>query len=71
MSGIEHLFMCSIVMSSLEKCLFKSSAHFLIGLFFWHQVARAAYIFWKVILCQLFHLLIFSPILRVISLPCL
>ena len=69
---IEHLFMCffTISMSSLERDLCLPPI-FLSGLFFWYWPAWAVYIFWRLSLCPLLCLQMFSPIPRVVFSSCL
>ena len=60
----------AICMSSLEKCLFMSlPIFFWLGFFFFlYWAIWAICVFWRWILCQLLHLKILSPILRVVLL---
>ena len=67
MSDVEHLFMCLLSICVLlwrNVCLVLWPTFWWGCLFFWNWAAGAAYIFFRLILCQVLRLLLFSPILK-------
>ena len=72
-SDIEHLFTCfmAICISTLEKWIYRSSAHFLVELFCFVTELHKLCVFWRLIPCQTLCLQIFfPPILRTVSSFC-
>ena len=70
MSNIEHLFMwmLDICMSSLEKCLFMSFPHLLIGLFVFLVLSCVSCLY--ILEINPLPVVSFSPILRAVFSPC-
>ena len=66
MSDVEHLFLWLLWKN---VCLVFWPSFWLGRLFFWHWTTWASCLFQRLILCQLLHLLLFSPILKAVFSP--
>ena len=64
-SDAEHPFLClwALCMSSLEKCLFRSFAHFVIAILSsWSAVVWVLYIFWRSNPCPRYYWQLYFPV---------
>ena len=74
MNGVDHIFMCllAICLSFWRNvCFVLWPIFWLDCLFFWNWAAGVAFMSLRLILCQLLHLLLFSPILKAVFSPCI
>ena len=69
-SGLCHFCATVLILVYLKKKLILWPIFWLGHLFFWNWAAGVACIFLRLVICQLLHLLLFSPIQKAVFSPC-